>query len=153
MKVDLDWIVLCEQAIVDSRTNLVTLVNCVETVSAVGFPANHPRFAIAALFSCEPSDKETAIDFRVIRTGSDGNDETLAELVGTVAPGRSRTRVVINFAYVRLLQPELVRFRIDYRPPGKRWTRGRAATLSVEQVSPNDLVRRINPGAATREQD
>lgn len=131
-----DWFVLCEQVLHDQQTSGLTLINCLDQVAAITFPANHPRFAFAAKYRWDgPAlSAEAQVAYRLVRLSEHEDDEVVTELTGTWKPGSRRARVFINFHQLRLKRPETIGFRLDSRWDGGRWEEGPIGSVDVLQL-------------------
>lgn len=137
MKLECDWLVLCEQTILDRATGHLTLVNCFESVVALSFPSNHPRFSFAARFHAEDEDDAAhTVGYRFVRHSEADGEELIAELGGGWSGGTKFGRVYLNFQVLRLKRPETVWFRIDHRLDEQDWQRGPSVPVLVTELSP-----------------
>lgn len=135
MKVTPQWFVLCEQVLRDAGTQQLTLVNCLEQVSATSFPAHHPRFAFAAQFTCDaPPEHDRKVTYRFVRRGEEGEEEQVAEIQGVWPTTTRIARVYLNFHILRLRRPETLAFRLDYQVDRGRWHRGPTAELVSQHL-------------------
>jgi hypothetical protein len=136
MSIVCDWLVLCEQVICDRQNGSLTLVNCLDSISAAAFPAEHPRFAFAARFrwSGDEPAKGEAVQYRVVRYSKTDPEEEVSNLTGAWAPGVPRSRVYVNFHLLRLRRAEDIWFRIDWRVAGGEWQRGPAVPIQVAEL-------------------
>ncbi|MGM0575075.1 MAG: DUF6941 family protein [Myxococcota bacterium] len=143
MKLVCDWLVLCEQVLQDRSTGNLTLINCVDQVNAVEFPANHPRFAFAARFRCQgdPPTEEHSTAYRFVRFSDTDDEEEVATLEGLWRPGTRRSRVFLNFGVLRLRRPERIWFRLDVKTNEGDWQEGPAVPVDVAKFELTDEQR------------
>lgn len=136
MSMHCDWLVLCQQVLVDTHTSNLTIVNCLDQVSALAFPVEHPGFAFAARFRWEgePHDEPRDVEFRLVRFSDEDDEEIVLSLSGVWEPNTKRTRVYSNFHFLRLRRPERLWFRVDSRLRGRRWRKGPAVPVDVLQA-------------------
>ena len=146
-----EWMVLCSQVIQDTRNNALSLINCLETISANEFPAAHPGFAFAARYrrntDSEHPDHPVDLEYRLVRWSAeqnDGEEEQIIVLPGTWLPQHARGNVFINFRAIRLFAPGRIWFRVDHRPLGGEWVPGGVAALDVTELAiPPGLRERV----------
>ncbi|MBN2797838.1 MAG: hypothetical protein JXX28_01710 [Deltaproteobacteria bacterium] len=144
MSLHADWLVLCEQVLADQHTGQLSLMNCLEQVSAPSFPAHHPRFAVSALYrwSGDPPESAVPLSYRLIRQTEVEGEEVLVELPGEWRAGTRTARVYVNVQVLRLRRAEEIRFRLDHRIGEEDWQTGPVGTLRVDQLpSPRPLLR------------
>lgn len=56
-------LILCESAIVDARSNSLSLINILEEIQALGFPTLVPHLSVVTILQKEPTDSETRYPF------------------------------------------------------------------------------------------
>lgn len=136
MSIACDWFVLCEQVLCDRQNSNLTLLNCLDRVSAFTFPADHARFAFAARFrwtGAEPANG-AMVHYQVVRYSAQDAEEVVSSLHGAWAVGALRSRTYVNFHLLRLRRPETIWFRIDWRMDGGEWVRGPSVPIEVAQM-------------------
>lgn len=143
MKLTCEWFVLAEKVLCDLGTRNLTLVNCLERVSALSFPAQHPNFAFAARYrrtGAAPT-RATPVTYRLIRLSEGRDPEEVVQIPGTWTPEEDVGRTWVNFQLLRLFQPETIRFRLDHRIGKQHWTEGPTCSLEVARLTLNDEQR------------
>lgn len=161
MKLTCEWLVLAEKVLCDTATNNLTIVNCLDQVSALRFPAHYPGFAVAARLRSvgPPPARATKVTYRLLRLSEGAAPELLATMPGDWSPESDFGRVWINFQILRLLRPETLRFRLDYRVDDGAWVEGPSCSLDVLQLELSDDERaslraeRIARGLSTADLD
>jgi len=137
MKVNCEFLILCERVLQDRGTGLLTIVQGLEQISATGFPSLHAPFAFSARYRWEgPGDapeEELAFEVRLRRLDADRDPETVWKVNGVWNAGIRRLRAFQNFPQLRLNGPGHLRFRIEHRFGGGRWKHGPLAGLDVVQ--------------------
>ena len=134
MKLECEYLALCEQVLWDQLSDNLTLISCIDNIGVVSFPAVKPKFAVAAMFRhAEDSPAEDfLIEYRLVRwSTTNAEKETVAEVAGEWKSGKRRARMFLNFEVLRLPNPERIYFRIDWRHKEKRWQKGRIATIDA----------------------
>lgn len=132
MKVRCEWLVLCERVLKDEASNNLTLVDCVEDIPALVFPALHHRFAFAARYVRLVDGPDIDVSFRFARVDPDGSESELVQVDGTWRAEASRLRVYQNFDRLQLPRAGQATFRLDHRFAGEdTWTPGPIATVDV----------------------
>lgn len=136
MRLHGEWLVLAERVIQDAYTNALTLVSCLDQVTAVRFPAQHHGFGVAARYRVdgEPPKKPTRVRFRLLRVSEVDPEETLSEFESVWEPGTQRSRIAVNFQFLRLKRAETLCFRVDHKVGNAAWQRGPSCMLDVVQV-------------------
>lgn len=133
MNIHCESFVLCERVIEDAATRTLTLVGCLEQITAVVFPAKHPGFACAARFvwNGEPPAHPILVQYRLVRCSEHEADEVVSELTGEWTAGASSARVVISFRLLRLKRPERLRFRMEHRLNESAWIRSAEYSIDI----------------------
>jgi hypothetical protein len=133
MKIRGEWLVLAERVIVDSLTQNLTLVSCLEQVAALKFPAQHHGFGVAARYRCEgpPPTRAQRVRYRLMRLSEFDPPETISEFGGDWHAGDRRARIGTNFQLLRLKQPEVLSFRMDHRIGNGPWVQGPTCSIDV----------------------
>lgn len=134
MAIRCDWLVLCQRVIEDQATHNLTLVDCLDRLQVPSFPWNHGGFAFAAYFSRDGADDAGEYEFRLVRLSEGQDDRIVFHDTGTWPEEVDRMRAYVNFQMLQATHPEVIRFRIDWRAPKRRWTHGPAVPLRVEQL-------------------
>lgn len=136
MTVSCEWMVLCEQVLMDQQTGSISLLNCLDVLMTRDFPASHPRFAFSAMYRTS-GEEPGEVSFRFLRLSEVDGDEELATLGGPWPPGQRTSRVFVNFHHLRLRRAETVRFRVDHRVAGGRWVKGPVREIDVLAAPPS----------------
>ncbi|MCB9737703.1 MAG: hypothetical protein H6747_00425 [Deltaproteobacteria bacterium] len=134
-KLTIEWTVACARVIVDQQTGEWSLIDVIERVMALQFPAQHQRFAIAARVSTEAAPGEDlSLRYRVVRTSDADGEQTILESRGRWLAGTDRGRFHANFAVLRLFRPERLRFRVDVATDDGPWQMGATTSIDVAQM-------------------
>jgi len=113
------WGVVCQQAIIDKQTNLVSYINIIEQLTPQEYPAEAPRFTVATLW--DRDDEGESFTVRVRAEDEDGNilEEEQGEKVEFEDFERFRiNRVMGGF---EIEGPGCVRFQVDLLQEGEEW--------------------------------
>jgi hypothetical protein len=131
-----DWLVLCEQVLADRQSGNLTLITCLDQISASQFPALHPRFAFVARMSWtgEGEPLGDVVEYRLVRYSETDAEEEVSNLKGKWAAGARKGRVYANFSFIRLWRAETIWFRLSWRVGGGAWEQGPSVPLDVAQL-------------------
>lgn len=123
MTLSAESLIPCRSAIQDVNTLNVTLVDCLEQVDALAFPAMHHGFALASrlVWRGEPPSETLAFEYRLVRFSDIDAEEVI--FAGKMAwqAHTTRGRILCGFPAVRLRRPEVLHFRLDVREPDQAW--------------------------------
>lgn len=130
-----DWLILCERALVDQHSGSLSLIHCIEQISAMDLPTLHPNVTFVAHYSCvgDAPDEQIQLEYRLVRFSAVDAEGEVHRFKGVWQPGVRRGRVLTRFSVIRLRRPETVWFRLDHREVGKKWKKG--ATVWVDVVA------------------
>lgn len=136
MSVRCEWFVLCEREILDANTHQMSLIGCLEQVSALEFPSLRHGFACVAQYRWvgEPLSAERGIEHRIWRLSEHEPPEQILSCAGRWSPVSPRLRFRANFGFLRLKRVETLRFRLDHRLDGGEWEEGPTVSLDIEQL-------------------
>ncbi|MCK6522226.1 hypothetical protein L6R49_12390 [Myxococcota bacterium] len=143
MTLSCDWFVLAGQVICDRLTNQLTILNVLDGVSALTFPAQHPNFAFAARYRWvgELPTTPQPVAYRLVRESEGRAPQTVCELSGEWSNTSRIGRVYQNFKVLRLFQPETIVFRLDHRVGEGPWEEGARSTVEVKRLTLSDEER------------
>jgi hypothetical protein len=136
MTLSCDWFVLAGQVLCDRLTNQLTILNVLDGVSAISFPAQHPGFAFAARYRWEgelPAAPQP-VAYRLVRESEGRAPQTVCELSGDWSNTSRMGRVYQNFKMLRLFQPEVIQFRLEHRIGEGPWVEGARASVDVTRL-------------------
>ena len=113
------WGVVCQQAITDKETNLVSYVNVVEQLTPPNYPAETPRFTVATLWDRDDEGEIFTVKVRAV----DEHGSTLQEEKGEEIEFGDFERFRINrvMGGFEVVEPGRVRFQIDLLQEGETW--------------------------------
>jgi hypothetical protein len=128
------WGVVCQQAIIDKQTNLVSYINIIEQLTPPEYPAEAPRFTIATLWDRD----EKGESFTVRVRAEDKNGKILQEEQGEEVEFEDFERFRINrvMGGFEIGEPGCVRFQIDLLQEGEEWET--VGSLPVMFMSPEE---------------
>jgi len=85
---------VCENAILDARTNNISLINIIEEIQIMGFPTLLPHLSIVAQLQKEPIDNGDQFVFEIrIRINQ---RQLFAQPVTTNFMGRPKNRLILD---------------------------------------------------------
>lgn len=136
MNIAFENLVLCNRVIRDADTGNVTLFECLDTISSVTFPTMHRSFGVYARLRRLDDGDTVHVFFRLVRVSEDESEEVVATFDQEWAPDKRRTQLCLNFPYLRLLRPEVVRFRLDYHlGDSTAWVHSPPAYLDIKPMT------------------
>lgn len=138
MSIHCDWLVLCHRVIEDSLTRQLSLIDVLDQLWSPLFPAEAPGFAFAAYLSRGSVADAGRWQFRLVRISDEDGEEEVFLGDADWPSEVERLRVFVNFAVLRLHRAEAIRFRLDWRREGRRWTHGPAVPLQIAALPTND---------------
>ena len=130
--VHLGWFVLCERASFDLDTNAVSLIDCVEQLVAVSFPATIHRLVCAAYLFRDEASSGHAEPVRVVVEPPGRPEVCLLEGEAVFDEGNKRSRVRFVLDLFQFKTHGQYHFRLDFGGP-KGWRP--AARLPVDLVA------------------
>jgi hypothetical protein len=134
MKAKVEWMVLCERLLHDSLTGQISLIACLREVGAVDFPSEQPGFAFVAQLASESVENEAKpLEVRLWRLSKVDGDEVVFRQEMEWSAGSRTCQVGSSFQVLRLRQPEVLGFRLDWRMASAAWHKGPVVTLEVRQ--------------------
>lgn len=133
MTLTCDWFVLAGQVICDRLTNELTILNVLDGVNSIQFPAQHPGFAFAARYRWAGELPKTPqkVAYRLVRESEGRPPQIVCELSGDWSNTARLGRVYQNFKVLRLFQPEVIQFRLDHQIGEGPWVEGPRASVDV----------------------
>lgn len=131
-----DWLVLCERVSQDADSNNLVILQTLDTIRSVSFPALHRGFAFACRFHWEgePSTTDRGVGVRLVRWSSADDEEVVVEAGGEWKAGTTFGRTYLNFEVLRVFRPGIIWFRVDLRVDDGEWLRGNPVPLEVKEV-------------------
>ena len=124
------WFVLCENVVLDGRSNNFTMVNALSVIRTPEFPSLHIRFSFASILDRD-GESEGPLSLRFIREKDDGNEVLLT----AEGDGRSPSPVqfYMNFPLgIRLFKEGSIAFRIEAKEGDSDWYTAGTQRLKVE---------------------
>ncbi len=133
----------CERVVQDQHTHNVTLVSCLEQVSALQFPSMHYGFAVAARLAWQGPLPTSDLDlkYRVLRFSDTDEEQVITEGSMAWEASTRRGRVLCSFPALRLRRPEVIRFRIEFCQPDGDWQTVGACSIDVGLLEMTDEER------------
>ena len=104
--------VVSEDAIVDTTTNKLTVINVFEDIATQGFPVLIPRIAVTSMFE-KPSDAEGQ-PFEAVLSASLNGKVMMSKKLVCDYKGRRRCRVVVRVMQVVLPEPGYLRLTLKH---------------------------------------
>lgn len=113
------WGVVCQQAIIDKQTNLVSYINIIEQLTPRDYPTEAPRFTIATLWDRDEEGESFTVRIRA----EDESGNILQEEKGEEVEFDEFERFRINkfMGGFEKKEPGCVRFQVDVLNEGEEW--------------------------------
>jgi hypothetical protein len=100
---------LCESAIIDQRTNALSIVNIIEEVNTIGLPAVFPKVTIVIVLERKTNEKDFDLDLVI----SQGKKKIFNKNTAIRFQGKLRTRHLIEMMGFTITDSENVKFEIS----------------------------------------
>ncbi len=140
MKIVGEGVVLASRVLRDSPTDSVSLIDCLDIVSAPFFPWGHQGFSVAAWFRLDgdPPTEDVAVSYRIVRFDGVDAERVISSFPGVWQAGTRRARMATSFQQLNLVQPGRLQFRVDFKVADGEWEHGSSATLDVLEAEMSD---------------
>ena len=124
------WFVLCESAILDQRTNALSMINALSVIHSTEFPALHTKFSFAAIVDRD-GEPQGPLSLRFVREKDEGNEVLLTVEGGGQTP--STVQFYMTFPLgIRLFKEGPIAFHIEAKEGDAEWYTAGTQRLNVE---------------------
>ena len=126
------WFVLCENVVLDGRSNNFTMVNALSVIRTPEFPSLYIRFSFAAILDRD-GEPQGPLSLRFVREKDNENEVLLTAEGDAQAP--PTVQFYMNFPLgIRLFKEESIVFRVEAKEGDSEWYTAGTQRLKVELV-------------------
>jgi hypothetical protein len=133
---DLLWALFCERAIVNSKTNNISLIEIVEQLSVPDLPIVIPQpFFIVTLWEKKDKDKEETFYFRIISTHLEQDEVNIRpspEIECVIPHDKERLRNLCQLSGIRIEKEKPLYFIIQ-RKVDDNWDEVQKITVQIKK--------------------
>ena len=136
----LNFVVLAENVIVDSQSNMLSIINIIERINTSNIPSLYPGLYLISVWEREKTSvkKSETVSFRTrIKYKSGKITEKAPIFDGEIKPGKSKLRVMVRIQSVPIEEEGTMIFLIEEKIKEKtriKWRKVGFASLEVRKV-------------------